>query len=131
MDRTDEKISAGDLAFLGDAVTELLARRRVVGTARRPSDECVKYAMASAQSDALSRIEDVLTDEERDVYHRARNNYHTQNVPKSATPAQYRRATGFEAIFGWLYLKGDTARIEELFNLAYGQINGERKTDDD
>ncbi len=125
-----DNISSNDLAYLGDAVFELLVRRRLVEAGvRRPSDEAVSYVSAASQSDALSKIEDVFTEEERDVYHRARNNYHTQNVPKSASAVQYRRATGFEAVFGWLYLRGDEARIEELFNTACGQNNITEKTE--
>ncbi len=119
-----EDISSNDLAYLGDSVIELLVRRELVGGARRvahPSDVAVGYVSAAAQSDALARIEDVLTEEEADVYRRARNNYHTSNVPRSATALQYRRSTGFEAVFGYLYLKGDTERVEELFKTAYGQ----------
>jgi len=124
-----EDISSGDLAYLGDAVIELLVRRDIVneGRAKHPSDEAVKFVCAAAQSDALSKIEEHFTEEEADVYRRARNNYHTSNVPKSATALQYRRATGFEAVFGYLYLKGDAHRIETLFKIAYGQeINTER-----
>ncbi len=116
--------SSNDYAYIGDAVIELLVRRDIVNgehPSKHPSDEAVKYVSAAAQSDALARIEDVLTEEERDVFRRARNNYHTSNVPKSATALQYRRSTGFEAVFGYLYLKGDTKRIEELFKTAYGQ----------
>ena len=117
------ELSSNDYAYVGDAVVELLVRRRIVSGETRvkhPFDEAVKYVSAAAQSDALSRIEEELTEEEADVYRRARNNYHTSNVPKSATPLQYRRSTGFEAVFGYLYLKGETRRIEKLFDIAYG-----------
>ncbi len=120
-----EHYSSNDLAYIGDAVIELLVRRRLVtgSHARHPSDEAVKYVSAAAQSDALGNITDVLTEEEADVFRRARNNHHTSNVPKSATAVQYRRSTGFEAVFGYLYLKGDTERVKELFDLAYGAKN--------
>lgn len=117
------EISSNDLAYLGDAVLELLVRRRLVEDrpdCKNLSDAAKTYVTAAAQSDALSKIESVLTEEESDVYKRARNNYHTSNVPKSATPVQYRRSTGFEAVFGFLYLKGDAERMKELFNIAYG-----------
>ena len=117
-----ENISSNDFAYIGDAFLELLVRRYLVETARvkNPSDEAVKFVAATAQSDAYARIEDSLTEEEQDVYRRARNNYHTSNVPKSATPAQYRRSTGFEAVFGYLYLCGNESRAKELFCMAYG-----------
>lgn len=115
-------LSSNDLAYIGDAVLELLVRRHLVEEARvkNPSDAAVKFVSATAQSDALSRIEDSFTEEELSVYKRARNNYHTSNVPKSATALQYRRSTGFEAVFGYLYLSGDEDRIKELFSIAYG-----------
>jgi ribonuclease-3 family protein len=60
----------------------------------------------------------ILTDEETAAYKRGRNIGHT-NTPKSATVGQYRMATGMEALFGYLYLKGEKARINELFAIAY------------
>ena len=117
-----ENISSNDLAYIGDAALELLVRRHLVETAKakNPSDEAVKFVSARAQSDALANIEDSLTEEELAVYKRARNNYHTSNVPKSASALQYRRSTGFEAVFGYLYLRGDAERAKELFCMAYG-----------
>ena len=63
-----------------------------------------------------------LSEREAAVYRRARNIGHT-NTPRSATPAEYRRATGLEALFGWLWLGGDAdhARARELFDIAYGE----------
>ena len=119
-----EDVTSNELAYLGDAVIELLVRRDLVAGAthpKNPSDEAVKYVCAAAQSDALSRVESAFTEEEAEVYRRARNNYHTSNIPKSATALQYRRSTGFEAVFGYLYLKGDSERIETLYKIAYGR----------
>ena len=116
-----EDISSGALAYLGDAVLELEVRRRLVtDKVKDPSAEALKYVTAAAQSDAVANIEGALTEEETDVYKRARNNYHSSNTPKSASAVQYRRATGFEAIFGYLYLKGEGERIKYLFNIAFG-----------
>ncbi len=117
-------VPSAELAYLGDAVLEVLVRERIVKSERkkgeRPSDMALMYVTAKAQSDAVARIEGLLTEEEEDVYRRGRNNYHTSNVPKSATVAQYRRATGLEALFGYLHLTGKKARAEELFKKAYG-----------
>ena len=112
-------ISAAKLAYLGDAVLEVLVRRRIVeaGT-EHPSEAALSYVTAAAQSDALEHILPLLTETEEDVYRRGRNCVHA-NVPKKATVAQYRRATGFEALFGYLHLAGDTARAEMLFEAAY------------
>lgn len=118
-----EEVGAEDLAYLGDSVLEVLVRRYLVVRShggKKPSESSLRFVTAVAQSDALENILDILTDEESAVFRRARNNYHTSNVPKSATPAQYRRATGFEAVFGYLHLLGREDRIKELFILAYG-----------
>lgn len=123
MDHSFADISGADLAYLGDAVLEVMVRERLVklghGKAAPLSEKALSYVTAKAQSEALSKIEGMLTEEEEAVYHRARNNYRTSNVPKSATPAQYRRSTGFEAIFGYLYLEKNTERLSELFEAAY------------
>lgn len=117
------EISATDLAYLGDAVLEVLVREHLLGVPHKKgehlSDMALEFVTAKVQSDAFSRVESRLTDEETAIFKRARNNYHTGNVPKSATPAQYRRATGFEAVFGYLWLAGEKERAAELFKIAY------------
>lgn len=116
-------LSPADLAYLGDAVFEVMVRERLVimghSKSEHLSDKALAYVTAKAQSEALSRIEALFDEDERDIYHRARNNHHTSNVPKSATPAQYRRATGLEAVFGYLYIKGKKERLDELFAAAF------------
>ena len=112
-------VSAASLAYLGDAVLEVLVRTRIVaGGVQRPSEASLAYVTAAAQSDAAERILPLLTEEEDAIYRRGRNCVHA-NVPKKATVAQYRRATGFGALFGYLHLIGDRARITELFCAAY------------
>jgi ribonuclease-3 family protein len=66
----------------------------------------------------MQRILPLLTDEETALYKRGRNSSHL-NVPKSASPSEYRTATGMEVLFGYLHLSGQTERISELFALAY------------
>lgn len=74
----------------------------------------VGVVCAGAQSDAVGILEPILTEEELDIYKRGRNaNGH--HVPKNADPAEYRRATGLEALFGYLYLKGENDRIRFLY----------------
>lgn len=115
------------LAFLGDAVYELCVRQRVVAEGNRPSTtmhrKAVKLVNAAAQSDAFERISGALTEEELAVYKRGRNANATSS-PKHAALADYRRATGVEALFGYLYLKGETERIGELFDLACAAAEG-------
>ena len=117
-------VGAAQLAYLGDAVLERLVRRRIVADGeRRPSKVSHTYVTAAAQSDAVERILPLLTEEEEAVYRRGRNCVHA-NVPKKASVAQYRRATGFEALFGYLDLAGDAQRIELLFSAAYPETDG-------
>ena len=115
--------SSAQLAYLGDAVLEVMVRRQLVlSHAPHPSETALSYVTAAAQSDAVERILPHLTEEEEAVYRRARNSVHA-NVPKRATVAQYRRATGLEALFAYLYLAGDADRLEVLFRLAYPDLD--------
>jgi ribonuclease-3 family protein len=111
-----------NLAYLGDAVMELMVREHLVtsddGHGVHPSERSLEYVTARAQSEAVGRIIDILTEDEASVYRRGRNNIHAA-APKSTTPAQYRRATGLECLFGYLYLAGRTERMRELFDIAY------------
>jgi len=111
-------ISNLGLAHIGDCVYELLVRSRLICSGRSTSAglhrETVKYVSAPAQAAAVEKILPSLTDEERDVYRRGRNT-RVNSVPKNADIGQYHAATGLEALFGWLYLKGSHERINELF----------------
>jgi len=116
-----EQVSAAQLAYLGDCVYELLVREYLVKKGcTRPSVEALSYVTASAQSNALERLLPVLTEGEEDAYRRGRNCVHG-NTPKHSTVSEYRRATGFEALFGYLYVKGNSQRIRELFVLAFSE----------
>jgi len=108
-----------ELAYLGDTVYDLYVRRRLVITGGRMKDlhrAAVSQVRASAQSEALSRVEAMLTEEEQGVVRRARNV--KQSVPKSATPGEYHRATAFEALLGYLYLLHRTDRLMEILTTA-------------
>ena len=110
-----------ELAYIGDAVYELLARRHTMsGGARRTARlhrEVVSRVCAPAQAEAAKRLLPLLTESEKDAFARGRN-AHPHSTPKGATPAEYSMATGLEALFGYLYLSGDEARIGELFALC-------------
>ena len=114
--------STASLAYLGDCVLELCVREHLVRSGFSSSSalnrEALNYVRASAQAEAMKRILEVLSEEEAAVFRRGRNVGHT-NTPKSATVAEYRSATGMEALFGWLHLAGRQERIDELFALAY------------
>jgi len=112
------------LAYLGDSVIEVLARELLVEKgipdSARLNTAAAKYVRATAQSEAVERLSSVMNDAEAAVYRRGRNVGHT-NTPRSASAAEYRRATGMESLFGWLWLGGDEgrARARELFDIAY------------
>jgi ribonuclease-3 family protein len=101
------------LAFVGDGVYELMVRERLVSTAGRPNKEqhrlAVKQVRAEAQAAALDKIYPLLTEQEEAVYKRGRN-AHT-----SRSGGDYHKATGLEALFGYLYLSGQLERVRELF----------------
>ena len=108
------------LAWLGDAVFELLVRSAVVSAGNAPADTLFraakKYSSAAAQSAYYSLLEPNLTDEEKAVLKRGRN-AKSYGKAKNAGIVDYRRATGVEALFGYLLLKGNVDRLSELFEL--------------
>lgn len=114
-------LPTSSLAYLGDCVLELLVREKLIladiGGIGDINSKALTYVTAVAQSDAFERIEPLLNDDELGVYKRGRNNTHS--APKSATHAQYSRATGFECLFAYLHLMGNSDRIKELFAAAY------------
>jgi ribonuclease-3 family protein len=115
-------LSSASLAYLGDSVLELCVRehllRQGLTTAAHLNAAAHDYVTAPAQAQAMNRILPLLTEEEAAVYRRGRNNVHA-NVPKRATVAEYRAATGMECLFAYLHLTQNKARIDELFDLAY------------
>ncbi len=116
-----EELTGATLAYLGDAVIELCCRERLISfgitSAAVLSSEALAFVTAKSQSEAFLNIEALLTEEETDVFRRGRNAHVT--VPKSASRAEYHRATGMEALFAALYLEGRHERIDELFGIAY------------
>ncbi|MCL2588768.1 MAG: ribonuclease III [Oscillospiraceae bacterium] len=114
-------ISNLGLAHLGDAVFELLIRAWLVengkATAKGLHKAAVQYVSAPAQAEAMRRLLPHLTEEEQAMYRRGRNT-RINNLPQRASMEEYHAATGLEALFGHLYLKGETDRINELFWLV-------------
>lgn len=114
------QLSSLSLAFVGDTVYDLLVRESLVTDANRPVNTLHKLAVeqvkASAQAKAIKDILPMLSEEEEAVFKRARNT-RTNHLPKNSNPADYHYATGLEALFGYLYLKGETQRIREIFRL--------------
>ena len=105
------------LAFVGDSVLELLVRTRLARhhrmSAGKLNVEKVKYVSARAQFREEQLLEPLFTEEELAVFKRGRN-ANAATMAKHATMSDYRRATGFEALMGYLYLTGRTERILEL-----------------
>ena len=106
------------LAHVGDGVFELMVRSWLCihgkATNRGLHKATIKYVSAPAQARAAERILPLLTLEEADVFRRGRNaSPHT--IPKAASREEYQAATALEALFGFLWLKGETARLNELF----------------
>jgi len=111
-------ISSIGLAHLGDAVYELLVRTWLCvhgrATGKGLHRATVALVCAAKQAELSERLLPILTEEEQDVFRRGRNaNVHT--IPHSADRATYQKATALEALFGWLYLKGEKERINALF----------------
>lgn len=107
-------------AYVGDAVYELYVRSYLIDTTNlKPNNlhkESIKYVKARAQAEILSNLQEILTEEERDIVRRARN---TQNhhLPKNANVQEYMYATALEGLIGYLYLTKQTERLDELFKL--------------
>ena len=113
------QISTLGLAHIGDGVFELMVRSWLVlhgkATNRGLHKATVSYVAAPAQAKRVERILPMLSEEEQDVYRRGRNT-NTNSIPKAASREEYQAATALEALFGWLYLRGETDRLNELFD---------------
>lgn len=118
-------LSGQVLAYLGDAALEVLVRRFLVrldiGNGGAMSKLALEFVRATAQSAGMDKIMPLLSEEEEYIFKRGRN-AHGISIPKSASAVEYRRATGMEALFGYLDLCGRHERAEELFKVAYSDI---------
>lgn len=121
------------LAYLGDAVYELYVRTLLVSRGNAPVHKLhkrsVAYVKAKAQSDVVHLLLERLTAEEKDVVRRGRN-AKSGTIPKNADVTEYKYATGFETLLGYLYLKGDDARLIEVLKLAVDLIEPENGQED-
>ena len=113
------------LAYIGDSVYDLIIKSLVVNRGNKQVKklhaETSRMVQASAQSEMMRVLQDVLTEEEHAVYKRGRN-------AKSVSPAKnqsltdYRRATGFEALMGWLYMNGEYKRMIDLIKTGLDHL---------
>ena len=124
-----DAISNLGLAHIGDGVFELLCRSFLCASGRKTVEQLhsqtIAMVRATAQAKFVEALLPMLTEEELAYYRRGKN-AHVHAVPKSATPAEYAKATGLEALFGALYLAGKTDRINALFRavLEKGEYHG-------
>lgn len=114
------------LAYLGDTLYDIYVRTRLVQEnenmlAHKLHVEAIKYVKAHGQSEAIGIIEPELTEAELSAYKRGRNSK-SYTVPKNADVGEYRRATGFEALIGWLYVGGRTERMNEIMEMAFNAV---------
>lgn len=104
-------------AYVGDSVYEMFIRTHLVNFSNaKPHKlhiEAIKYVKAKAQAELLKKLQNILTDEEKDIVRRGRNteNHHTA---KNADVADYAQSTGFEALIGYLYLSKQDNRLKEI-----------------
>ena len=113
-----DAISNLGLAHMGDCVFEILCRSYLCAKGGKTVDklhkDTIHMVKATSQARFVEKLLPLLTEEELAFYRRGKNS-HVHAVPKSATPAEYAKATGLEALFGALYLMGRTERLNELF----------------
>ena len=128
MDRNQiNAISNLGLAHIGDGVFELLCRSYLCASGGKNVGNLHKQTVAMVKAPSQARYADklmpVLTEEELAYYRRGKNS-HVHAVPKGATPAEYAKATGLEALFGALYLSGQTQRLNQLFLIIIEDTEG-------
>lgn len=115
-------------AYIGDGIYELIIRTILVKRGNCPVSKLHRRASAlvraSAQSKMMEALEPMLDEEELRIYKRGRNS-HPSTMAKNATMGEYRRATGFEALMGWLYLGGRKRRMVELVKAGVSYMESE------
>ncbi|MDF2592717.1 MAG: hypothetical protein K0S75_2183 [Clostridia bacterium] len=124
----DKSLSASDirmynplvLAYVGDSVYDTFIRTILVSNGsiqvNKLHKRSIKFVSAKAQAEITQQINNILTEDEQDIVRRGRNTK-SNSVPKNADMNDYRYATGFEALIGYLYLIGNTKRLMELFEV--------------
>ena len=109
------------MAYVGDTVHDLYVRSMLLSrgmTVGKMHKQAVRMVSAGAQARMLEAIESELCEAEADIARRGRNSQAKHAAPKHADPADYAHATGLEALWGYLYLSGQSQRLDELIKLA-------------
>lgn len=108
------------LAYIGDAVYEVFVRTYIIdkgiASVNKLHKMSIGFVSAKAQSAIVKKMMDLFTAEEQDIIRRGRN-AKSATIPKNVSVTDYRLATGFEALIGWLYLKKDLQRLKELIDI--------------
>lgn len=114
------------LAFVGDGVYSLYIREKLVTSSKLQGkdlhNQVTKYVKAAGQSNFIERILPLFNDMEMSIFKRARN-HKTLSQAKNQNIIDYRRATGLEAVLGYLYLIGNHTRLNEILKLSVGEDN--------
>ena len=109
------------LAYIGDSVYELFVRTMILSkdeNVNKLHKKAIKYVKANAQAESLTKLEELLTDEEKSIVRRGRN-AKINTLPKNAELSEYKRATGFESLLGFLFLSKNDKRLIELLEIAH------------
>ena len=119
-----------NLAYIGDAVYEVYVRKRLFegpfADTKTLNRKAVRYVSAAGQAKALRAMFDALTAEEQRLVKRARN-HRSATKPKNASPIDYKWATAFEALLGYLHLAGEEERFRELADKAWEILSGQQE----
>ena len=123
--REIDAISNIGLAHMGDCVYEILVRAHLCAQGRKTvqqlHQQTIQMVKATFQARFVDKMLPILTGEELTYYRRGKN-AHPHGVPKSATPAEYAKATGLEALFGYLFLSGQKERANEIFQIVMKEM---------
>ena len=114
------QLNALQLAYIGDSVWELIVRYKLIMkryNVRHMHKECVNLVNAHSQAVILHKIQDELDDTETEIVRRGRNAHARHSAPRNQDPDEYAASTGFEALFGYLYLTGQNGRISKLVSI--------------
>lgn len=121
-----QTVSMQTLAFIGDAVYNVYIRCYLASNSNEKTGklhkESIRYVSAKGQSEVTQEIEELLTDEEKLIYKRGRNT-NIATVSKNVDVVSYKRATGFEALIGYLYVKGEKERLDEIVKICIDKLN--------
>lgn len=111
-------------AYIGDCIYEIFIRMKLVNETHldphRLHIETIKHVKAKSQAETLAKIQDNLTEEEKDIVRRGRN-AEAHHQPKNADLADYKHATAFEALIGYLYLSMQDDRLKEILEMSINE----------